>query len=123
MDVERTTTLAQGVGFIVGGALALVGVGTDATVGDLTVTALGVGVVAAGFAVAAVGSVATSSRATRASVTRDKRIQAGLQGLAAVGFAALFVALAADLGVAWVLVGAALVLAAIVTRWYLEKRD
>ncbi|MFC5972552.1 hypothetical protein ACFPYI_14525 [Halomarina salina] len=123
MDVEQSTTLVQGVGFIVGGALALLGAGTDASVGGVTLTALGVGVVAVGFVVATVGSLLTSSRATSRSVTADKRIQAGLQGLAAAGFVVLFVALAADLGLVAVLAGAALILAALAARWYLEKRE
>lgn len=123
MDVERTTTTAQGVGLLVGGGLALAGTVIDVTLGGLTLTALGVGIVAVGFTVAAVGSAVVASRARRSSVASDKRVQAGLQGLAAAGFVVVFVALAADLGVLAVLVGAALVLGAIFSRGYLERRE
>jgi hypothetical protein len=123
MDVERTTTMAQGVGLLVGAALALVGTVVDASLAGLTLTALGVGVVAVGFAVAAAGSLVTALQVDRASVAADKRVQAGLQGLAAAGFAVVFAALIADLGLLVLLVGAALVLAAVASRSYLEDRD
>ena len=123
MDVERTTTMAQGVGLLVGAALALVGTVVDASLAGLTLTALGVGVVAVGVAVAAAGSLVTAVEVDRPSVAADKRVQAGLQGLAAAGFVVVFVALAADLGLLVLLVGAALVLAAAASRSYLEDRD
>ncbi|MFD1514808.1 hypothetical protein [Halomarina rubra] len=119
MDIERTTTVAQGLGLLVGGGLALLGTFVEASVGDVSLTALGIGVVAAGFTVAALGSLAASAQA-RPAAAKDKRIQAGLQGLAAIGFAVVFVALAADLGVAVLLVGGVLVFGAVATRSYLE---
>ncbi|MWG35115.1 hypothetical protein [Halomarina oriensis] len=122
MDVERTTTMAQAVGLLVGGGLALAGTFVDAAVGDLTLTALGVGIVAAGFVVAAIGSFVVSSRVSDPDVAGDMRVQAGLQGLAAVGFAVVFVASAANLGLAVLLVGAVFVLAAVASRSLLERR-
>lgn len=122
MDVEQSTTLVQGVGFLLGGALVLVGLAGETTVVGLSLTALGVGIVAIGFVVATAGSLVTSMSATGQAAS-DKRIQTGMQGLAAAGFTVLFVALAADLGLGGILAGTALVLAAIGSRSYLEKRD
>lgn len=119
MDVEQTTTAAQGISLLVGVGLVLVGTVVEVSVGDVSLRALGIGIVAAGFTVATLGSLAASRQAP-SSVARDKRIQAGLQGLAALGFAVVFVGVAADLGVVVWVVGALLVAGAVATRSYLE---
>lgn len=110
MDIERATTVVQGVGGLVGVLLVVVGSLLGLSVGGLSLVALGTGTLAVGFVVATLGSLAVG-----------KYIQTGLQGTAALGLCVLFAAQAADLGLPAVVAGGGLIVAAVLARKLLPE--
>ena len=102
--IEEQTTLVQGALLLVGAALFLSeGFGLSQVAG-FDPTTLGIGVYGLALGSFAVGN----------------RIQGGLQGTAALGFGVLFVATVASMGLAATILGAVLVVLAIVGQVYLQ---
>lgn len=110
--LEEQTTYVQGALLVAGAVLFLSeGFGVSRLAG-VDPTTLGVGVYALAFAIATAGSLLVG-----------KRIQAGLQGTAALGFFVVLVSTLASLGLVVSLLGAALVVLPVLGQVYLQRKS